>query len=487
MDSVRLISHGEDNVQQLIDTAIAGCDVFQFIANLCTSETLRTPISSTIQAAIFQQLIITSLAQTDYDAGIVATQIAVIDALADLVVDYRATRDVYALQIRLFHEQSGIREVLEVAASRFPYESSPFLQLCSSFVRLGYVNEDGQEYIAFFLQHLPTFTQRTGPTFSAYHTTREDENLNLVSLDSNLDMLNSSESQKLIDFHGRVTELSNTIPSGTIGNVISEGKPPVIKWFHSYSGLAFLGLWLNGFRCGQLQGIHPDHEEWETTAGILIELLSRVLSFPYSDRITKLEHALALLKEIASELPDDVDLASMVFDICEQKLQSLRYRKQDLQTYEIVVACLKLITILLPLLPSRIWSSLSRSTLADTRDTSSGVLAIILSIETTREEYEFLEAYAELYQAMVASAVEQAAAFGNMPTSSRVATDDDHIMGGVPTRIIDGVLHSGTRTMMTSFQAAPRWKFASSSQRNPHSHEDIKNIPVCSSLHLWSG
>lgn len=466
MDSIRSVSHGEDDIDDLNRTAVVACDVFQYIIHLCVlSEASRTSIGTIVQAETFQQLLITSIAQMDYSAGIVDAQLALIDALADIAIEFRAAGDVYGLKVRRFHEQSGVRDVLEMAASRFPYEPLPFLRLCSSLARLQYIDDDGHDYIATFLQSLPTFTQMTSPSFSAYHTTREYENANLVSLDANLDMLDSSESQRLLDFQGQVAELSNTIPSGTVGEVVSERRPPVIKWHHSYSGFAFLGLWLNGFRCGQLQGVHSDQDDLEATAAAVLELLSRILSFKHRDFATKLEYTSSLLEGIAGGLPDDVDLTSIVFDICEQQLQSLRYRKQGLRSCDIVVACLKLIGTLLPHLPSRIWSLLSRSTLVDARGISGGVLAIILSVETIQEKYDFQEAYAELYQAMVEGALSQAVGVNSLPASSRITTNDEQNKGGVPTRIITDVLRASTRTVMDTFQAAPRWKFASPSQR----------------------
>lgn len=465
MDSIRSVSYGEDDIDDLNRAAVVGCDVFHYIAHLCSSEALRTPIGIIAQAEIIQQLIITSIAQMDYTAGIVAAQLALIDALAYIATEFRDSGDVYGLKIRWFHEQSGVREVLEVAASRFPYETLPFLQLCSSLSRLQYIDDDSYDYIATFLQSLPTFTQMANPKFSAYQTTREDENANLVSLEANLNMLGFSESQRIPNVQEQFTEPNNTIPSGTLGEVISEGRPPVIKWLHSYSGFAYLGLWLDSFRCGQLQGIHQDQEDLEATVAAIFELLSRVLSSKHHDFVAKLEYTSALLEDIAQGLPEDFDLTSIVFEICEQQLQSLRYKKQDLQSCDIVVASLKLITTLLPLLPSRIWPLLSRSTLVDTRGTSGGVFAIILSIETIQGRYEFLEAYAELYQTMVEEAVRQSVGADSIPASSRIMTFDENIKGGVPTRIVSSVVQASTKTMIESFRAANRWKFVSPSQR----------------------
>jgi nuclear pore complex protein Nup188 len=465
MDSIRSVSHGEDDIDDLNQAAVVASNVFHCIAQLCSSEALRTPAGIMAQARIFQQLIITSIAQMEYTDGIVAAQLAVIDALADTVAEFRESADVYGLQIRGFHEQSGVREVLEVAASRFPHETMPFLQLCSSLTRLEYVDDDGHDYIVAFLQNLPTFTQMAIPDFTAYQTIREHENANLVSLDANLDMLGISESQRLIDALGQVTELSNSIPSGTIGEVISEGRPPVIKWLHSYSGFAYMGFWLNSFRCGHLQANYQDQDHLEDIAAVIFELLSRTLSSNRFGFAAKLAYTSSLLADIANGLPEDVDLASILFDICEQQLQSLRYRKQNPRGCDVVVACLRLVTTLLPLLPNRIWSLLSRSALVDTRSTSGGVFSIILSIETIQEKYDFLEAYSDLYQAMVEDAVRQSVGITSAPSSGRITVSDQTTKGSVPTRIVSSVVQASTRTMMESFQAASRWKFASSSQR----------------------
>ena len=464
MDSIRSDSSGEDDIDKLIRTAVVTRDVFQYITHLCESEALRTPIATIAQAEVFQQLIVTSILQMEYTAGIVAAQIALIDALADLAAEFRNAGGIYGMRIRHFHEQSGVRDVLEVAASRFPFETLPFLQLCSSLSKLQYIDVDDHDYISRFLQNLSTFTHKASPTFSAYHTTREYENANLISLDTNLGMLDSSEIQRLLDSQGQVTEMSNTIPSGTIGEVIFDGRPQIIKWLHSYSGFAFLGLWLDSFRCGQLQGTDADQADLESTAAVIFELLSRVLAVEHHDFISKLEDASSLLQSIANGLPEDIDLISIIFDICEQQLQSLRYKKQDLQSCDIIVAGLKLITMLLPIVPSRIWSLLSRSTLIDTRGTSGSIFTIILSIDTIREKYDFAEAYASFYQAMVEDAVRQAVVVDGVSASNRI-TCDENIKGGIPARIVNSVVQASTRTMMECFQAVPRWKFGSSAQR----------------------
>jgi nuclear pore complex protein Nup188 len=466
MDSIRAVGHGEDDGDDLIRSAVQACNVFQYIASICASESSRSPIGTTMQGEIFQQLIITSIAQlqSSYSGDVVAAQLALVEALAEVAGEFRASGDVYALKMRKFHEESGVREVLELAASRFPYETLPFLRLCDGLARLGCIDDSGYDWTTTFLRDIRTFTQKTSPSFSAYHTTLEYQNANLISLDAHLDMLDTSESQRLLDFQGRVTELKHTIPSGTIGEVMTEERPPVIKWHHSYSGLAFLGLWLDGFRRGQIQGLHLAEDDLEATAASMLELLSLTISSAYREGAAGLEKASSLLDEIGSGSSEDIDISSMVFDICEQHLQSLRYRKQNWRSCDVLVACLKLITILLPITPSKVWSSLSRSTLVDTRGNGGGAIANILSLETTREECGFLEAYTELYRALVEDALRQAVGSDSIPASGRVVAFDIATKGTVPTRIVSSVMQTSTRVTLDAFRAASQWKTASSGQ-----------------------
>lgn len=466
MDSIRSVGNGEEDSDDLIGGAVTTCNVFQYVASICAPESSHSSVGTTVQAEIFQQLIITSIAQlhSSYSHDVVAAQLAIVEAFANVAEEFRASGDVYALKVRNFHEGSGIREVLELTASRFPYESLPFLRLCDALGRLDSVGDSGYGWTITFLQNLPTFTQLTNPSFSGYHTTREYQNANLVSLDAHLGMLDSSESQRLLDFQGQATELKHTIPSGTIGEVMSEERPPVIKWHHSYSGFTFLGLWLDNYRCGQLQGLHHVEGDLEATAASVLELLSRTISSAYRDSATGLENTVSLLKETGSGLPEDVDFISMVFDICEQQLQSLRYRKQNVRGCDVLVSCLKLIKTLLPISPSKVWSSLSRSTLVDTRGNGGGATTIILSLETTREEVSFLEGYAELYQALVEDALRHVVGSDSMPASRHVVTVDAVEMGAVPKRIVSGVLQASTRVMLDAFQSTSRWKNASSEQ-----------------------
>ena len=137
--------------------------------------------------------------------------------------------------------------IFQSSRSRFPYETVPFLKLCRSLVSSLLVNEDGLPILVDELESMNTFTEIVSPDFNGYETIREDENANLVTLTRALPMFDSSphnhlltnEPNNALTVHG-----SSEIPATAIGQIISESKPAVVMWQHDYSGLSYLGSWL---------------------------------------------------------------------------------------------------------------------------------------------------------------------------------------------------------------------------------------------------
>lgn len=362
-----------------------------------------------------------------------------------------------------------------VAQSRFPYEPLPFLKLCrilstSSHLDLG----EGMPVIAQRLRALDTFTQSMPSYFNGYDTIREDENANYVSLAQALDMV-PQDQRRLAAASASQSALVRSdmysLPSNTVGRVISESRPPVVSWTHQYSGLSFLGKWLQIAQTGSpfdtmATPIDTSDEVIAEIIGLFANLVSTACrAFDGSDgQARRAEHAITILEEASDGLERDTDLISVVLDIFEQQLQSLRLRAATERSLDILIASVHFIQALVDVLPGRIWPLLARSSLLDV-DGKGGVLrAVISSIEVVSGDFTFLQSCVSLYEATIEDAVKNAVRRGSsISNSNRYASSATNIFA--PTHVMRKILFALTQTMVEVYESVNSWRFNEIEQR----------------------
>jgi nuclear pore complex protein Nup188 len=365
----------------------------------------------------------------------------------------------------LFAKDEGLMDnIFRVARSRFPYETAPFLQLCRALVSAHCLNEDGLPSILAELENMESFTQIVSPNFQGYATIREDENADYVALLQPLPMFEISSHSRISQTdssNALIVSGTSQIPQQTIGQVVSESKPAVIKWEHRYSCLSFLGCWLEEWSetGGQSPGWTDD------TATDIIALLADLIAS--SKTHSSAEASGKRILEMTSDgLSKSGDIISVIFDIFERNLQSIGSRGEPMgKSLDATMACLRFIKVLLKVLPSRVWPFLARSSFIGSDGKGGIMTAIVSAMEIPAGEYPFLMACVDLVDAVIDDAASRAVlrrSPGSVASKSTIASDWS---AGIPSHVMRTILLNLTRTMVEVFNSNGNWRFNLPEQR----------------------
>ncbi|CAG8098283.1 unnamed protein product [Penicillium salamii] len=353
--------------------------------------------------------------------------------------------------------------IFHVARSRFPYETSPFLQLCRALVSPHSLTGDGLPSIIEELENMQSFTQIVSPHFQGYDTIREDENADYVALLQPLPMFEASSRHRLLEnttSNALVVSGSSQIPQQTVGQVVSESRPAVIKWAHQYSCLSFLGSWLEEWSESGAQS-----PEWtEDTATDIIALFADLIA---NSKTQSSEEACGKrILEMASDgLSKQGDIISVIFDIFERSLQTIGTRGDLGNSLGSTMECLRFIKALLKVLPSRVWPFLGRSSFIGSDGKGGVMTAIISAMEIPAGQYPFLLNCVELVDAVIDDAASRAVlrkSPGSAGSKSTIASDWS---AGIPSHAMRTILLNFTRTTVEVFNSNGNWRFNLPEQR----------------------
>lgn len=357
-----------------------------------------------------------------------------------------------------------MNSIFHIARCRFPYETLPFLKLCRALVIKDLVNEDGLPAILSELENMDGFTQMVPVDFQGYHTIREDENANLVSLVQSLPMFDHASVRKQSSFRpsdALVVSGSSQIPPATTGIVVSESKPAVIQWKHQYSCLSFLGAWLE--ECNEDGGYSLEWHE-DVIAEIIGLLADLILTSDQAQMHSDAGSSAKTILEMASDgLCRRSDVISVIFDIFERNLHKVG-PKAGLEL-DSTVECTRFIHALLMILPGRVWPLLSRSSLLGSDGKGGIMTAIVSAVEVTSGNYPFLLSCIDLFEAIV-NDVASHAVLRRSPNAVTVksATSADWT-AGVPSRIMRSILLNFTRAMVEAYNSNANWRFSVPEQK----------------------
>ncbi|KAL5339907.1 nucleoporin subcomplex protein binding to Pom34-domain-containing protein [Aspergillus crustosus] len=405
-------------------------------------------------------LIRTTVIYMDYSPELIQSVSAILGGLGS---DSSRPLDISSLvstsdpQLLFLEDEQLMNKIFRVARSRFPYETLPFLKLCRVLLSSEAVNEEGFPLILSELENMESFTQVIPNSFQAYETIREDEDANLVSLIQPLPMIQSTQRRQILDEKATSTALivtgSSQLPPATVGQVVSDSKPAVVRWQHQYSCLSYLGSWL---------------EEWNENGGFsewfgrelvaeTIWLFGDLLFASTNKAPNSDDSAAKSILEMASDgLSRQNDIVSLIFDIFERNLQDAGAKDGLEPILESTIACLHFIRGLIKVLPNRVWPLLSRSNLLG----KSGMMtAIISATEVTLGEYPLLIASVRLFEATVEDAISHAVLRRCPPTVKAGVVSD--WTSGVPTHIMRGILLNFVRTMVEVYNSIGNWRFNS--------------------------
>lgn len=363
-------------------------------------------------------------------------------------------------------------KIFRVAKSRFPYEAVNFLQICRALTNCGVVNDDCLPLIAQEFAEMETFTQLLSPGFQGYRSTREDENANFVTLIQPLMIEETiaprSGTNHQTQSNALITETS-LLPVDTLGQVVSESKPPVVSWYHRYNGLAFLGRWLEQATNSRNHAGEPQDDVVAEIVGLYADL---VTSAEISAKQNGIESGAKRILELASDGLDRYsDIISVVFDIFERKLQNSSSKLGPNRDLSPIISCLRFIHALISIIPGRVWPFLTRSSFMGS-DGKGGMLAtIVSSVEASSGDFSFLLASVRMFATLVDDAINHSAV---RRTVGKVSVASNHVVdftAGIPSYIMRGFLLNLVRTMVEVYNSHSNWRY-----NEPTQQMEINNI-----------
>lgn len=370
------------------------------------------------------------------------------------------------------------------AASRFPYESIAFLQICRA-LGFQYTNSSGDLSVPWInLEELDIFTCKLPPTFTALTPIREDEEGDYIQLTDSLDVVVGSKETNLLaqnmDSIGAINSSSEslaviTIPADTSGVIQSETKPFVIGWNHQYSGLEYIGKILlsassSGATSGQDRLLMSQTIVAEAIY-LLNVLLASAIKNPWAqdDTSKSLESAHSILGQASNGLSQNQDIVSVVLDILENELYSVQQASPNDVSMDVLAHCVEFMHLLLELMPDRVWPFLGKSALLGVGK-DEPQFSSILSQEMALGRYSFLLGCIRLYSALIEDAVSHAVS-RRAPPKALIRFGSTEKMGsGLSLSTMQSILLNFSRFMIDVFESSNNWKFSAPSDRMEINH-----------------
>jgi nuclear pore complex protein Nup188 len=462
---ISFMEGAEDPLDYMLQSAIRGSNVLDGIGLLATNAKSSSSVLSSCQLELLQMSITAARHALAYTPDIFEAQLAILQQ------DQSQPESGPFKPVEHFIQDDFLMEhFFEVTASRFPYESLPFLRLLKFMARANdpslFKKDTGHHYVTMALDNIDTYTQEATGAFAHYHTTDEIENANLVALDDAVGLLDHRP-KRMLSYHGSTPTEKNLIPANTTGVVISESMPPIIQWQHKYSGFGLLGAWLELHVQGELASIVSPFESPDNVVAAVLGLLSALLESTYSNAIR--EHELdegrercqGILDAISSELETGRDIVDYAFDLVEQQLVSTR-RFSPASGCELLTAGLDLIEVLCRIRPQQTWALLVRSSALAAYGAKRSLFSVISSVEVPLQSFSLFESCARLLSTTIDLVLTISS--GRYDTKGRKPRS-------IPSqRPLATAVLGLTETMFAAFEALPGWTFTQPAQKKAILH-----------------
>ncbi|KAL8919292.1 MAG: hypothetical protein Q9208_006857 [Pyrenodesmia sp. 3 TL-2023] len=491
LDKTMLVGVDGDPVAFLARAAVDGTRVLDIIASLsvgfCTTFGSDLKGKSGMKMRhVLLELIKASLDLIHYQPDLLQATLAVLGASEsywDLLDRPLGFREAEPASIFL-EDKTFMNNLFNEALYRFPYETIPFLRFCRALaVCFADQGEEGMPAIWPMLANIDTLTCAIPMSFTAYELVRDDdEESTAVQLTSNLDLFDPSKNS-LPRFRVRskqdgtlvTTESMNLrqIPRGARGKVLSESKPLVVYWSHSYSPLAYFGMLLQSASSEDLvMGDGPSRSgSIPELVTEIIDLLSVALltaikgaSAPKAS-ISALEVTQGILDTASEGLESGQDIISIIFDIFEREL-SRQAKSTEENSLSILVRCVQFTHVLLQVMPDRVWPFLGRSVLLGVRDNNSQLSAVLTSTETIEGKNDFLIGCVHLFESLVEDAITQVVIRKSPAKAVARFAASQPSGAGVSQVVMEKVSLSFLRVMLDVYQSISTWSFVLPGQRH---------------------
>ena len=485
LDRVMITALDEDPISYLANCAVNVNGVFDILTALavdyCTPFGLQHDGQFGLSMRrVLLDLIRGVLSRVEYQPALLIASLAVLTGSERYWDMLERPAELGALEpASLFLEDDMLMQKLfRTALSRFPYETLPFLKLCRALAVCSAKHDEGMPAVWSLIDDVDELTITLPPGFVAYKTIREDEEANYVELTTSLSFVGTESATSRPSKRSRAIMTSDMssdaleLPSGTVGRVLSETRPPVIMWHYEYSGLGYMGkvLQLSLIVGNSSDGYSNTTQSTEIVAEI-IDLLSTMLcttfkSISASQRpLAVPEAARAILEKASDRLDRNQDIVSVIFEIFENELQRRRNIAEEDGAVDVLVRCVQFAHALMPGMPDRVWPFLGRSSLLGINGGENKISAVVASTEMVSGRYDFLLGCIRVFDALVEDAVSHAVV-RKTPSKALARFSVVSTLGaGISQTAMKKVLLRFQRIMIDVFESIKNWRFAASEDR----------------------
>ena len=481
-EMVRDLEPNGDLINFLARSAVDGIEVIEYMRQLsigfCTSFGLD---GTGLQIRLLLlDLARTALAFLDYQPDIITTIISIILGAEDYRTIIERPSELLSVDPAtvFLSDEYLMNKVFGTALARFPYESLPFMQMCRALASA----ENGQSRLMEILENIGTFTTDLIEKDAPYTLTGEGENI-YVELTNPLDTLSlgfpSLRGKPRLLLSG--TSSSGTLqsmspfqlPQGTTGRSLRDGKPLVVLWRYSYSGLRYMGCVLQVALVERSKSRISSTEDIFEIAAEIVAILTSLIRQPESmDNqggigSTFLELAHRALEEASDGLNRNQDIVTVILDLFEGELHRDQSGMSERSSSEFLLRTMDFIRALLVILPNRVWPFLNRSGLLGLRGNQSRLAAIIAVSELTSGRYELLLSSIRLFEALVEDALTNKVTRKTVSNSlTRFGPSSAETTGsGVMEPTMSQIILQFERIMVDVFESSHTWKFVLSEEK----------------------
>ena len=496
LERVMLTSLDEDPIAHLAKCAVDANGVFNIVTALAID--YCTPFGSEHNGQSGLSMRRTLLDLIRAVLGLVEYQPALLIASLAVLTGSERYWDISERPAELVSEEPAtfflgdnmlMQSLFRTALSRFPYETLPFLKLCRALAVCSAKDDEGMPAICPLIDDIDELTISLPAGFVAYKTIREDEEANYVELINSLSFIGSDPVALRPNKRLRGLTASDVasgaleLPSGTVGRVLSETKPPVVMWHYEYSGLAYMGkvLQLALVIGDPVDGISSTMQSREIVAEV-IDLLCTMLCTTVKNALADQgplaipDAARAVLEKASDRLDRNQDVISVIFETFENELQRRRNVSEEEGSVDILVRCIQFTHALTPIMPDRVWPFLGRSSLLGINGGGSKISSVVASAEMATGRYDFLLGCIRVFDALVEDAIRHAVA-RKTPTKAITRFSGASTMGtGISQTAMKKVLLSFQRIMIDIFESTRKWRFAV-----PEERIEINNL-ICTTF-----
>lgn len=375
---------------------------------------------------------------------------------------------------RFWNDPVVAMKIKEEALLRFPFEPMPYLQVARAM-------SVDPNAVHRFLTEATTFTHALPRGFRDYEMDAEDAFR--LQLASDLQLL-----MPRLDGMGEDESSGVVVRMGTMGRIISESPTAqIVAWHFEYSPLAFLGRMLElklGNRA-EYGGFVPEIADqcWDieqcTEVVAIFDTLIRTIAKTVGPSET-FEQAARILGEASDVLSRNKDVVSIILDLMEDELQGAIHSSQSdmIKSTDFVVNALKLSSILLKILPNRIWPFLARSSLLERHGRGGALNGMLSSVEVIRAEFDFTLAALELFDGLVEEALYTSVSALTVTTPNASKTPQRSLVvlsesgpskgthAGVTKSVQRDIIAEFTRWSVGVFESYRSWKYKSMLQKH---------------------